>query len=219
MSITTLDISEPFFTTRVLEDEDSYTVNTKTIVLNLSEHPIKIEKQELRHLQSVVVAKSTIYNLKHAVLVERFAEYDDEESLLAKVREEWPSAFEIRGEERLRGIGHYMSPKVWLGQFGFTMYHSSTVPLNVGLHREHDFCPVPGFREVHTQIIGFGKMQQCRERDIETLYLEEPMAPGTTHRPMFDEEGNYPWHQFETITPSIFMAVEMLPEGVNPPSL
>ncbi len=38
MSITTLDISEPFFTTRVLEDEDSYTVNTKTIVLNLSEH-------------------------------------------------------------------------------------------------------------------------------------------------------------------------------------
>ena len=106
MSIITLDISEPFFTTRVLENEDSYTVNTKTIVLNLSEHPIKIEKQELRHLQSVVVAKSTIYNLKHAVLVERFAEYDDEESLLAKVREEWPSAFEIRGEERLRGIGH-----------------------------------------------------------------------------------------------------------------
>ena len=101
------------------------------------------------------MAKSTIYNLKHAVLVERFAEYDDEESLLAKVREEWPSAFKIRGEERLRGIGHYMSPKVWLGQFGFTMYHSSTVPLNVGLHREHDFCPVPGFREVHTQIIGF----------------------------------------------------------------
>ena len=46
MSIITLDISEPFFTTRVLENEDSYTVNTKTIVLNVSENPIKIEKQE-----------------------------------------------------------------------------------------------------------------------------------------------------------------------------
>ncbi len=91
------------------------------------------------------------------------------------------------------------------------------LPLNVGLHRDHAFCPVPGFREVHTQIVGFGKMQQCRARDVDTLYLEEPMAPGTTHRPMYDDQGNYPWHQYETITPSIFMAVEMLPDGATPP--
>ena len=58
MSITTLDISEPFFTTRVLENENSYTLNTKTIVLNLSEYPIKIEKQELRHLQSCLLYTS-----------------------------------------------------------------------------------------------------------------------------------------------------------------
>ena len=31
------------------------------------------------------------------------------------------------------------------------------------------------------------------------------------------EDGHYPWHQFETITPSIFMAVEMLPAGATPP--
>jgi len=45
------------------------------------------------------------------------------------------------------------------------------------------------------------------------------MAPGTTHRPMYDAAGKFPWHQFETITPSIFMAVEMLPEGAIPPEL
>ena len=147
-----------------------------------------------------------------------FADHEDEDALLARVREAWPSAFDVRGEERLRGIQHYMSPKVWVGSFGFTLYHSASVPLNVGLHREHDFCPVPGFREVHTQIIGYGKMQQCREKDVNTLYLEEPMAPGTTHRPMYDDKGNFPWHQFETITPSILMAVEMLPEGATPPA-
>jgi hypothetical protein len=167
----------------------------------------------------VIVSDVEITGLEHAVLIERFADYPNENELLERVRATWPSAYEVRGEERLRGIGHYMSPKVWLGQFGFTMYHSATVPLNVGLHREHVFCPVPGFREVHTQIVGFGKMQQCRERDVTTLYLEEPMAPGTTHRPMYDPDGNYPWHQFETITPSIFMAVEMLPEGATPPTL
>ena len=54
------------------------------------------------------------------------------------------------------------------------------------------------------------------ERDLSTLYLEEYLAPGATHRPMYDAEGNYPWHQFETITPSIFMAVELLPPEALP---
>ena len=219
MSITNLEISEPFFTTKVFQEEERHAVIGKSILMNLSECPIQVLDQKLGHLQSVIVSDVEITGLEHAVLIERFADYPNENELLERVRATWPSAYEVRGEERLRGIGHYMSPKVWLGQFGFTMYHSATVPLNVGLHREHVFCPVPGFREVHTQIVGFGKMQQCRERDVSTLYLEEPMAPGTTHRPMYDPDGNYPWHQFETITPSIFMAVEMLPEGATPPTL
>ena len=219
MTIRDLDIAEPFFTTRLIEGEARHEVTGKTIVLNLSDRPLRIRDQSLGSLQSVILKDTEIEDIDHAVIVERFADYDDEDALMARVRDTWPSAFEVRGEERLRGIGHYMSPKVWIGQIGFTMYHSATVPLNVGLHRDHAFCPVPGFREVHTQIVGFGKMQQCRERDIDTLYLEEPMAPGTTHRPMYDAEGNYPWHQFETITPSIFMAVEMLPEGATPPEL
>ncbi|SDJ32061.1 hypothetical protein [Aliiruegeria lutimaris] len=217
MPIETLSISEPFFTTRIVSDEPSLEVRGKVIVLNLSETPIGIRDQKLAYLQSTVVRDVELHTLDHAVIVERFADYPDEAALFDEVRKIWPSAFEVRQEERLRGVSHYMSPKVWIGQFGFTFYHSGSVPLKVGLHRDHDFCPVPGFREVHTQIVGFGKMQQCREKDIDTLYLEEPMAPGSTHRPMFDAEGNYPWHQFETITPSIFMAVEMLPEGATPP--
>ncbi|WP_068109011.1 hypothetical protein [Tropicimonas marinistellae] len=217
MPIETLSISEPFFTTRIVSDEPKLEIHGKVIVLNLSETPIGIRDQELRYLQSTVVRDVELRDLDHAVIVERFADYPDEAALFEEVKKVWPSAFDVRQEERLRGVSHYMSPKVWIGQFGFTFYHSGSVPLNVGLHRDHAFCPVPGFREVHTQIVGFGKMQQCRERDVDTLYLEEPMAPGSTHRPMFDAEGNYPWHQFETITPSIFMAVEMLPEGATPP--
>ncbi len=219
MTIQTLDIAEPFFTTRLIRGEDSHQITGKTIVLNLSPTPIRIREQVLGEFQSVILKDTVMEGVEHAVIVERFADYDDDSTLLEQVRATWPSAYEVRGEDRLKGIGHYMSPKIWVDGFGFTMYHSATVPLNVGLHRDHAFCPVPGFREVHTQIVGFGKMQQCRERDVDTLYLEEPMAPGTTHRPMYDEHGNYPWHQFETITPSIFMAVEMLPEGATPPSL
>ena len=219
MSIEKLSIGDPFFTLRLLKDEASYEITGKTIALNLSSDPIRIREQSLGELQSVVLQSTDMQNVAHAVLIEGYADHADDEGLMADIRTAWPSAFEVRGEERLRGIEHYMSPKVWVGQFGFTLYHAASVPLNVGLRRDHAFCPVPGFREVHTQIVGFGKMQQCRERDVETLYLEEPMAPGTTHRPMYDAEGNYPWHQFETITPSVFMAVEMLPDGATPPEL
>ncbi|WP_421981769.1 hypothetical protein [Roseibium sp.] len=213
-----LDFAEPFFTVSIVTGETTVSVGGKAILLNLAEKPVRIFDQMLEHLQSTVIADVDIRDVDKAILIERFDDYPDTDALFDQVKRTWPSAYDVRQEERLRGVSHYMSPKVWIGRIGLTMYHSGSVPLNVGLHRDHPFCPVPGFREVHTQVVGFGKMQQCREKDPSTLYLEEPMAPGTTHRPMYDAEGNYPWHQFETITPSIFMAVEMLPEGAQPPA-
>ena len=218
MPTATLDFAEPFFTVRLVAEEPKVPIIGRVIALNLAEQPVKIRQQTLGHLQSAIVTETELEDVEHAIIVERFGDHADEDALFAAVRETWPSAYDKRKEERLRGVSHYMSPKVWIGNLGLTMYHSGSVPLNVGLHRDHAFCPVPGFREVHTQIVGFGKMQQCREKDINTLYLEESMAPGTTHRPMYDAEGSYPWHQYETTTPSIFMAVEMLPEGATPPA-
>ncbi|SNZ21410.1 hypothetical protein [Cohaesibacter gelatinilyticus] len=212
MTIKVLAFADPFFSVRYITNETDYEVGEKSILVNLSEKPMHIRDQTLQSLQSVVVTNVVVEDLDHAVIIERFADYPDEQQLFEKVRKVWPSAYDVRGEERLKGVAHYMSPKEDLGQIRLSMYHAGSVPLKVGLHKDHPFCEVPGFREVHTQIVGFGKMQQCRERDVSTLYMEELMAPGTTHRPMYDEFGNYPWHQFETITPGIFMAFEILPE-------
>ena len=54
----------------------------------------------------MIVSDVEITGLEHAVLIERFADYPDENELLERVRATWPSAYEVRGEERLRGIGH-----------------------------------------------------------------------------------------------------------------
>ncbi len=215
MPIETLDFAQPFFRVQHITSEDRISVEGRAIVLNLGRRNLSVEDQAVAPLSSVIVQDSSLKGVERAVIVHGFDAHADENELFAWVKDTWPSAFDVRQEERLRGVSHYMSPKVFVGNVGLTMYHSGSVPLNVGLHKDHPFCPVPGFREVHTQIVGFGKMQQCRERDVETLYLEEFMAPGTTHKPMYDAEGNYPWHQYETITPSIFMAVEMLPKGVR----
>lgn len=216
MTVTPIDIGRPFFEITLIEDEETFTVSDSAIVLNLSETPLGVEAQHLSALQSAIVRDVKLHDVAWAVTVEGFESFSDEAAFCAQVRETWPSAFEMRGEERLRGVEHYMSPKIRIGEVALSLYHSASVPLKVGLHRDHPFCPVPGFREVHTQLVGFGKMQQCRERDLSTLYLEEYLAPGATHRPMYDAEGNYPWHQFETITPSIFMAVELLPPEALP---
>jgi len=208
MSVDTLDFAEPFFTVKWLLNEWEYRVSAKSIPVNVAARPIKVEGQELGFFQSAVVANTTLRNVDRAVLVERFADHPDEETLLAEVRKTWPLAYDIRKEERLKGVSHYLSPKVDLGDINLSMYHAGSVPLNVGLHKDHVHCGDATVREVHTQIVGYGKMQQCRDKDLETLYLEEPMAPGATHKPMFDEQGNYPWHQYETITPGIFMAIE-----------
>ena len=114
MIIIMLEISETFFTTLLVHCEAVHDLAGKCIVLRLSEELIQIEQQKLGHLQSVVVAKTTLQGVAHAVIVERFADHDNEAELLAKVRDVWPSAFEVRGEERLRGIGHYMLPKFCL---------------------------------------------------------------------------------------------------------
>ena len=211
MSIQALDFAEPFFTVKCLLNEKEYAVGKKCIVVNLTEQPINIQDQKLGFFQSVVVTNTKLCEVDKAVLVERFSDFTDEKAFLEEVKKRWPLAFDIRKEERLKGVSHYMSPKTSVGNIELSMYHAGSVPLNVGLHKTHPHCGDKALKEVHTQIVGFGKMQQCVERDIDTLYLEEPLAPGATHKPMYDEQGNYPWHQYETITPGIFMAIEILP--------
>ncbi len=211
MSVAILDFAEPFFTVKYVTDEAEYKVAERSILVNLSEQPIRIESQKLAFLESVVVTNITVNGVERSLIVERFADYEDEAVLYEEVKKVWPLAYDIRKEERLKGVSHYLSPKASLDNIRLSMYHSGSVPLNVGLHKDHVHCGEVLLKEVHTQIVGYGKMQQCLEKDIDTLYLEEPMAPGTTHKPMFDERGNYPWHQYETITPAIFMAIEVLP--------
>lgn len=216
MTVSALNIGRPFFDITLIENEATFVVSGSAIVLNLAQTPLRVEQQQLSSLQSAIVRGAKLRDVNWAVAVDGFESFNDEAAFCAEVRRTWPSAFDVRKEERLRGVEHYMSPKMRIGELGLSLYHSASVPLKVGLHRDHPFCPVPGFREVHTQLVGFGKMQQCRERDLSTMYLEEYLAPGATHRPMYDSEGNYPWHQFETITPSIFMAVELMPAEAMP---
>lgn len=207
MTIKTLDYAEPFFTVKYLLNEKKYAVTKKSIIVNVAERPIKIHDQQLGFFRSVLVTNTKLFDLERALLVEDYARNADENALFEEIKKTWVLAYEATKEERHKGVGLWRSPKIRLGNIETNMCYADTVPLNVGLHKLH--WGGETFKEVHTQIVGYGKMQQCLEQDVSTLYLEEPMAPGATHQPMYDVQGNYPWHQYETITPAIFMPIEM----------
>ena len=61
--------------------------------------------------------------------------------------------------------------------------------------------------EVHTQLLGRGKMQKFEENNYATLYQEEILASGATHEPFYDHRFIYPWHQYQSITDAIYMYV------------
>lgn len=79
------------------------------------------------------------------------------------------------------------------------------------IHNQHHFI------EVHTQILGNGRMQKFKTASDTSQYEDQPMAPGNTVAP-FCGTGtgstfSYPWHQYYSDTACVWMAIEYLPES------
>jgi hypothetical protein len=202
-----LDFAEPFFSVRYLLEVEEREVGPRSIVVNLSPQPLRIRDQALAFFRSVIVTNTSLREVRRCLLIEDFERFGDAQELFQRIKKSWVLAYEATREERHRGVALWRSPKDRLGNVEVNMCYADSVPLKVGLHRLH--WGDATFKEVHTQIVGYGKMQQCREQDVASLYLEEALAPGATHQPMYDAQGNYPWHQYETITAGVFMPIEM----------
>lgn len=210
MSIEKLDYAEPFFPVKYICEEEEYHAEEKCILFNLSQTPVLINGRPLGFYCSTVVTGTMVKQLARCLIIEKFLDYPDNAALYEDVKKKWTLAYDATHEERHKGVALWRSPKEQLGNVAVNMCLAGSVPLNVGLHREH--WGGPPIKEVHTQIVGVGTMQQYYEKDLNTLYREEYMAPGCSHTPMFDANIDYPLQQFETVTPAIFMATEMLAE-------
>jgi hypothetical protein len=78
-----------------------------------------------------------------------------------------------------------------------------------GIHNKHDFL------EVHTQLIGIGRMQKFRTEHYLTNYEDHLMCAANTNPATFCRQQNgefsYPWHQYFADTDCIWMAIEYHP--------
>jgi hypothetical protein len=210
MSITALDYASPFFPVSYVQGEEEHAVREKSIVFNMSDEDLLINGRPLGFFRSTLAVNTVITHVERALIIEKFDAYPDAEALFEQVKNTWVLGYDATQEERHKGVALWRSPKIKLGNIAVNMCFAGSVPLNVGLHREH--WGGPPIKEVHVQIVGVGRMQQYYENNLKTLYREDPMAPGAAHPPMYDENIEYPWHQYETTTWAIFMAVELTPQ-------
>jgi hypothetical protein len=79
------------------------------------------------------------------------------------------------------------------------------------IHNTHDFL------EIHTQIVGQGRMQKFKVKSFDSLYEDLVMTEGYTQIVPFctvheNQRYTYPWHQYFSDTDCIWMAIEYHPK-------
>ena len=214
MPITPLNFAEPFFTIDYVEDEESLHITPKTMVINLAEHEqqnILLDGERfIPPLKAAVVRDMTVRHLTRALVIRDFERCDltDPETVRA-IKESWKSLYQASGIPRHKGLPYYKSPKFCMGEgdrhmeVNLCFVEQGMVPS--GPHRDHD----RDFDEVHAQIRGCGMMRVYDYDDNEHVHQELNMAPGTVHDKMYDHSGNYPWHEYMSVTPCVYCPIEL----------
>ena len=200
MSIKKLQFSEPFYKIKWIDNEMQYKIDNTSIVINLGERGIRVKDKPLVYLKSTIVRNLIVKDIHRALVIEDYERNRNHAELFAEIQKRWPLMYELTGQDRFKGIPVRRSPKEKIDTIELCLFCVDAMT-NVGLHKQHSH------REVHTQLLGYGKMQKFEDNNYETLYQEEVLAPGYTHEPFYTEENVYPWHQYQSISDSIYIYV------------
>lgn len=209
MSVQKLDFGQPLFEIEYVEQEERYYVPTKSVVINLAERSgksLRIKGVPLAPLKGTVVQGVWLEDVDRAVVVLDYERYDiDDPEVIAMIKGSWKSLYECSGIERHKGIPYYKSTKTRVGGDTELNVCFTEAMAPSGPHKDHD----RDFDEVHAQIRGVGKMQIFEENDTSTFYQEFILAPGCVHDKIYDENGEYPWHQYHSVTRAVYMPIEI----------
>ena len=208
-----LDFAEPFFSVDYIENEDSYFIEKKSMVVNLAERSqtvMYIKGIPILPLKGTIAENCTLEHIGQAFVVKDYERCDlNDIPTIQAIKKTWKTIYECSGIERHKGLPYYKSPKFKVGEgrnhieINFCFVSEPLAPS--GPHQGHD----REFDEVHAQIRGFGKMQKFEKNDLSTYYGEYIMAPGIVHDKFYDETGYYPWHQYQSITPCVYCPIEI----------
>lgn len=207
MSIQVLQFCVPFFGVKYIEDEERYPVDPESLIFNLSRvSKIIVQGQPIPPLQGRIVRQIEIENIESAILVDNYAKHDGEAGFFDAIRKSWPTLFSISGLSRHKGLPYHRSPETVKLNSDTTIYFCYAAPMMPsGPHKDH----VRDYDEIHGQVLGYGKMQKLKKKDPDSVYEEVILAPGNIHDKFCNEDGEYPWHQYYSITDCVYMPIEI----------
>lgn len=204
-----LKYGEPILKVKYIEDESDFAIGGLAILVNVSydnREDIMIENIPLAPMKGTIAGHTTIPHIDKAVLVENYEELAADPNVFDKFAEAWPVMYSIRPEERFKDLPFYHAD----GEFvhdGMIYIDSNCIakPHNLGLHQTHPRA----IDEYHCQLLGYGAMEKFHEQDFSTKFQVLQMAPGIVHDTIYDANGDYPWHQYQSFGPAVFMGIQI----------
>ena len=199
-----LNFSNKFFKAEYLENVSNLSINNYGILVNLEKKPTLIDKSgSISYYKSVLLKNFEVKGkIKKAILVS--FNYDPartNEELNKFCLDAWDNNKKRYPDDPSKWNYKILrSPIEKIKNLEFNCWY---LPKDTAssIHIEHPF------KEIHTQLYGLGIMNKFKKQDYETLYQRMYMSPGFTHDFFFDENIKYPWHQYEAVTDSIWMAI------------
>jgi len=209
MGIQSLSFAEPFFEIDYVEQEEKYWVEEKSIVINLAHKSgglILLNGTRIMPLKSTIAKRIFLEDLEKALIIKNYLKYDvSDPKVSEQVIKTWKSLYEWSGKEIQKGIPYYKTSKVWLDEDTAVTVCFAAPMSPSGPHKEHAL----NIDEVHAQIQGTGKVQMFMNPDMDTFYQEYNLSPGNTHDVIYDQSGIYPWHQYHSVTTSVYIPIEI----------
>lgn len=208
--IKVMTIGEPIFKIKYFENETNVKIGQMGILVNLSydlQKDIMIEGIPVHPMKGTIVGHTTIPEIHKAVLIENYEECANDPEIFDKLSKAWPEMYSLRPEERFKGLPFYSAVGETAIDDTLSIFPNCiAAPVELGLHKTHP----RDIDEYHVQVLGCGLMQKFHEQDKATRFQDLHMAPGIVHDVIFDANGEYPWHQYQSLAPTVFMGIHVL---------
>ena len=204
-----LSFGEPFIESRYLEAEESFDVTNSAIRVNLDkEQDIMINKAfALGALKALEVHDVTISVPGKALLIVGADTIQLNDRITMKsLCDVWKSNYQLTGLPQHKNSPYFKSPKETLGNVAVNFCLVADPDAPSGIHKEH---ADPHVQELHVQIVGEGAVDLMKSQNPDSRYASLPLTAGSTHMATWNKEGEYPWHRYRSVTPCIFMGVEI----------
>ena len=204
-----LSFGEPFIESRYLEAEESFAVTTSAILVNLDKEQDVIVNGEfaLGSLKVMEVHDVEISVPGKALLIVGADTINLADRITMKSQcDAWKSNYQLTGLPQHKNSPYFKSPKETLGNVSVNFCLVADPDAPSGIHKDH---ADPRVQELHDQIEGEGAVDLMKSQNPDSMYASLPLTAGSTHMATWNGDGVYPWHRYRSVTPCIFMGIEI----------